>query len=400
VSNLQPAPRHVPRSRIWFQIRYPHRPRRRLRPRHRSRENFLTRISRIHANYFQRKDAKTRSQTKALKGRKKLAENCCNFSALRVKFICAYHFSDFTDMNNHEKNGKAISVGCLFAAIGGFCRAFQKAGATIAWANEKDKFAAETFRLNFPDTLYLNKPIEDLTVRGDALEPVDVLTAGFPCQPFSIAGEKRGFKDERGLLFLHIIRIIKEFGPRKPKVLLLENVRNFKSHDKGRTFKRVQAEIQKAGYWFNETNVKIMNTAEYTDIPQNRDRIFMVALSCDHFAANNFQFPEPLPDGSLRKVKEFLDLDRKAPENFYFKPGSQYYPFFADALRQGERDSVYQLRRSYVRENKSGMCFTLMANMGDGGHNQPVIKDRWGIRKLTPRECARFWQPSQLFSKN
>ena len=293
-------------------------------------------------------------------------------------------------MNNHEKNGKAISVGCLFAAIGGFCRAFQQVGATVVWANEKDKFAAETFRLNFPTIPYLNKPVEELSVRGDKLEPVDILTAGFPCQPFSIAGEKRGFKDERGLLFLHIIRIIKEFGSRKPKVLLLENVRNFKSHDKGRTFKRVQAEIQKAGYWFNETNAKIMNTAEYTDIPQNRDRIFMVALSCDHFAANNFQFPEPLADGSLRRVKEFLDLDRKAAENFYFKPGSQYYPFFADALKQGERDSVYQLRRSYVRENKSGMCFTLMANMGDGGHNQPAIKDRWGIRKLTPRECARL----------
>lgn len=293
-------------------------------------------------------------------------------------------------MKNHEKNGKSIKVGCLFAAIGGFCRAFQEAGATVAWANEKDKFAAETFRLNFPDIRYLNKPIEELNVRGDSLDSVDIMTAGFPCQPFSVAGEKRGFKDERGLLFLHIIRIIKEFGHKKPKVLLLENVKNFKTHDKGRTFKRVQTEIQKAGYWFTEANAKLMNTAHYCDIPQNRDRIFMVALSCDHFASNNFQFPEPLPKGSLRQVKEFLDLDRKATENFYFKPGSQYYPYFTQAIEAGERDSIYQLRRSYVRENKSGMCFTLMANMGDGGHNQPVIKDRWGIRKLTPRECARL----------
>jgi DNA (cytosine-5)-methyltransferase 1 len=133
-----------------------------------------------------------------------------------------------------------------------------------------------------------------------------------------------------------------------------------------------------------------MNTAHFTDIPQNRDRIFMIALSCDHFASNNFQFPGPLPTDSLRKVKEFLDLDRKAAEGFYFKPGSQYHPFFQEAIEGGQRDSVYQLRRSYVRENKSNMCFTLMANMGDGGHNQPVIKDRWGIRKLTPRECARL----------
>jgi len=293
-------------------------------------------------------------------------------------------------MNNHQTNESPIKVGCLFAAIGGFCRAFQEVGATVAWANEKDKFAAETFLLNFPDVRYLNKPIEDLTARGDSLDPVDVITAGFPCQPFSVAGEKRGFKDERGLLFLHIIRILKEFGQKKPKILLLENVKNFKTHDKGRTFKRVQTEIQKAGYWFAEFNAKLMNTAHFTDIPQNRDRIFMIALSCDHFASNNFQFPDPLPDGSLRKVKAFLDLDRKAPENSYFKPGSQYHPFFQEAIEAGERNSVYQLRRSYVRENKSNMCFTLMANMGEGGHNQPVIKDRWGIRKLTPRECARL----------
>jgi len=290
---------------------------------------------------------------------------------------------------NDEKNGKA-KVGCLFAAIGGFCRAFQDVGATVAWANEKDKFAAETFRLNFPDVRYINKPVEDLTVRGDSLEPVDVLTAGFPCQPFSVAGEKRGFHDDRGLLFLHIIRIIKEFGQKKPKILLLENVKNFKTHDKCRTFKRVQTEIQKAGYWFTEANAKIMNTAHYTEIPQNRDRIFMVALSHDDFASNNFQFPEAISNGSSRRVKDFLDLKRKAPERFYFKPGSQYHPFFQEAIEAGERDSIYQLRRSYVRENKSDMCFTLMANMGDGGHNQPVIKDRWGIRKLTPRECARL----------
>ena len=231
-------------------------------------------------------------------------------------------------MNIYDRNGTAFSVGCLFAAIGGFCRAFQEVGATVAWANEKDTFAAETFSLNFPSIRYLNKPIEDLTVRGDGLEPVDVITAGFPCQPFSVAGEKRGFKDERGLLFFHIIRIIKEFGHKKPKILLLENVKNFKTHDKGRTFKRVQTEVQKAGYWFTEANAKLMNTAHYTAIPQNRDRIFMLALSCDHFSSNNFQFPEPLPTGSLRKVKEFLDLDRKATEKFYFKPGSQVPSIF------------------------------------------------------------------------
>lgn len=281
-------------------------------------------------------------------------------------------------------------MGSLFAAIGGFCRAFQEVGAKVAWANEVDRFAKETFELNFPRVPFIHKRVEDLSVEEDRLQPVDILTAGFPCQPFSVAGEKLGFKDERGLLFLHIIRLIKEFGARKPKVLLLENVKNFRSHDKGRTFKRVQAEIQKAGYWFSDVNAQVLNTARHTEIPQNRERIFMVAMSTDHFSSNSFSFPEPLPPSSLREVREFLDLEKKALDRFYFKPGDRYYPHFKEALKHGNRKAVYQLRRNYVRENKSNLCFTLMANMGDGGHNQPVIVDSWGIRKLTPRECARL----------
>ncbi len=283
-----------------------------------------------------------------------------------------------------------ITVGCLFAAIGGFCLAFEEVGAMVSWANEKDSFAADTFELNFPHVRCIEKGVEDLSVNGDDLEPVDILTAGFPCQPFSVAGEKLGFKDERGLLFLHIIRIIREFGKAKPKILLLENVKNLKSHDKGRTFRRIKSEIQKAGYWFSENDAKILHTADYTDIPQNRERIFMVAMSCDHFSANSFGFPRPLPKRKTRPVTEFLDLDRKPADSLYFKPRSQYYSLFKKAIDKGGRDAIYQLRRNYVRRNMSGMCFTLMANMGDGGHNQPVIRDRWGIRKLTPRECAQL----------
>jgi DNA (cytosine-5)-methyltransferase 1 len=283
-----------------------------------------------------------------------------------------------------------ITVGCLFAAIGGFCRAFEEAGAAVAWANEKDGFAAQTFGLNFPRVRCVEKNIESLSVGADNLEPVDVLTAGFPCQPFSVAGEKLGFQDERGLLFLHIIRIIREFGAAKPKILLLENVKNLKTHDKGRTFARIKSEVQKAGYWFEERDAKILHAADYTDIPQNRERIFMVALSRDHFPANSFSFPKPLAKRKTRPVTEFLDLNRKPSDWFYFKPRSQYYSLFKKAIDQGGRDAIYQLRRNYVRRNMSGMCFTLMANMGDGGHNQPVIRDRWGIRKLTPRECARL----------
>jgi DNA (cytosine-5)-methyltransferase 1 len=288
------------------------------------------------------------------------------------------------------KDRSDYKVGSLFAAIGGFARAFKEVGATVAWASEKDKFATQTFKLNFPHVRCIEKDVLNLSVHGDKLEPVDILTAGFPCQPFSVAGDKLGFQDDRGLLFLHIIRIIREFGRAKPKMLLLENVKNLKSHDRGRTFKRIQSEIQKAGYWFTEKDAQLMHTALHTDIPQNRERIFMVALSCDHFASNSFTFPKPFLEPRLRTVFDLLDLNRKAESWYYFKPENQYHPLFVKAIKDGGREAIYQLRRNYVRRNMSGMCFTLMANMGDGGHNQPVIKDKWGIRKLTERECARL----------
>jgi len=289
-----------------------------------------------------------------------------------------------------KKNANSdITVGCLFAAIGGFAKAFEQNGASVLWANEKDRFASETFCANFPSVRQIHKPVEDLTVAGDGLEPVDVLTGGFPCQPFSIAGEAKGFKDDRGLLFLHIIRLIREFGDRKPKILLLENVQNFKTHDKGRTFRRVQSEIQKAGYWFSEKNSAILNTATHTHIPQNRARIFMVALRSDMFSCNNFQFPSPTPESERVNVWSFFET-KKQHKRYYFTKGSQYHAPFEEAIAENGKKSVYLLRRSYVRANKSGTCFTLMANMGQGGHNQPVIQDDYGIRKITPRECARL----------
>ncbi|MFZ0276102.1 MAG: DNA (cytosine-5-)-methyltransferase [Candidatus Sulfotelmatobacter sp.] len=255
------------------------------------------------------------------------------------------------------KDRSHYKVGCLFAAIGGFALAFEQVGARVAWASEKDKFATQTFKLNFPQVPCIEKDILDLSVQGDKLEPVDILTAGFPCQPFSIAGEKLGFQDERGMLFLHIVRLIREFGRAKPKVLLLENVKNLKHHDRGRTFKRIQAEIQKAGYWFTDKDARIMHTAFHTDIPQNRERIFMVALSCDHFATNSFVFPDPYPQPRLRTVFDFLDLDHKAESWYYFKPTNRYYPLFKKAIEEGGKEAIYQLRRNYVRRNMSGMCF-------------------------------------------
>lgn len=283
---------------------------------------------------------------------------------------------------------RPYTVGSLFAGVGGFCQAFKNAGFDVTWANELDSFAAKTYRHNHPDVRLLEKSIVELSVIGDSLESVDILTAGFPCQPFSVAGDKLGFNDPRGRLFFEVIRLLKEFGAERPKIVLLENVKNLMHHDKGKTFAKVMDEIQAAGYWFMQKNTAVLNTCVHTDIPQNRERLFMVAFSWDAFSYNDFSFPLPMP--TKRNRTEFLDLHQKGPEELYFDPDSKYGKMFVDSMANGDPDSVYLLRKYFVRENKSDTFFTLTANMGEGGHNVPVIRDNWGIRKLTPEECSRL----------
>jgi DNA (cytosine-5)-methyltransferase 1 len=273
--------------------------------------------------------------------------------------------------------------------MGGFCLAFAKEGFEVSWANERDRFAVETYRHNFPNTSVHHKPIEEFTVIGDDLRPVDVLTAGFPCQPFSVAGAKLGFNDERGRSFFEIMRLIREFGNERPKILLLENVPHLLHHDRGRTFNRIAHEIQAAGYWFRpKDNTMVLNTKIHTNIPQNRERLYMVALSWDHFRTNAFRFPEPEPE--TLDYRTFLNLEQKPDDYYYFTDESRWKKLFEESIEAGDADSIYMLRRNYVRENKSNSVFALMANMGDGGHNVPVIRDSWGIRKLTPMECLRL----------
>lgn len=291
------------------------------------------------------------------------------------------------EVQTKSTNTSKVTVGSLFAGIGGFCRAYIEAGANISWANEVDASACKTYRTNFKHQLY-EKSILDLSVIGDKLQPVDILTAGFPCQPFSKAGLKLGFADRRGQLFFEIIRLIKEFGAQKPKILFFENVSNFKTHDSGRTFAVVKEVMKEAGYWFSDANARILNTRTHSEIPQNRERIFMVAYSQDFFAENHFVFPDTIESNNT--VADYLSLGEKQSDSHYFKESSQYYPLFKEKIDNGAEDGIYQLRRVYVRENKSNSCFTLTASMGLGGHNVPVIRDKWGIRRLTPKECANL----------
>ena len=284
---------------------------------------------------------------------------------------------------------RRLTIGELFAGMGGFGVAFKRRGFEVEWAIESDPFATATYRKTFTDTRVIEGRVEAVGVNKDNLPKVDVITAGFPCQPFSVAGEKKGLDDHRGRLFYEITRLLKEFGRNRPPIVILENVKGFIGHDRGQTFSQLRYELQKVGYWFNSENTCILNTSKHTTIPQNRERLFMVAFSTDIFAFNDFRFPDPVE--RREDVRSLLDLDSPALDRYYFDTANNRYgKMFEDTIEEGNPESIYLLRRSYIRENRNSESFTLTANMGDGGHNVPVIKDKWGIRKLTPTECARF----------
>jgi len=230
--------------------------------------------------------------------------------------------------------------------------------------------------LNFPRSKLV---VEDIRKIGmDDLPEFDFLLGGFPCQAFSIAGYRQGFNDEkgRGNLFFDIARII---DARKPEGFLLENVKNLKSHDGGKTFKIIEETLKNLGY---HIKAKVLNSMEYGNIPQNRERIYIVGFKNERHS-DDFCFPEP-----KKLTKRIIDLlEKNIPEKYYYN-GKPLYEKLKNFVKEEGR--VYQWRRQYVRENKSGVCPTLTANMGMGGHNVPIIKDKKGIRKLTPLECARI----------
>jgi len=276
-------------------------------------------------------------------------------------------------VKNNTKNRRTLD---LFAGVGGIRMGFEKAGFTTVFANDFEKQCKDTYDLNFKNSKLV---VEDITkIEAEDLPEFDYLLGGFPCQAFSIAGYRKGFEDERGRgnLFFDIARIIKA---RKPEGFLLENVKNLKTHDGGNTFKVIKETLEALGYYIK---YKVLNTMEYGNIPQNRERIYIVGFK-DKKIIEKFEFPEPIP----LTVKITDMLDDKVDEKYYYN-GKPLYERIKDDVN--EIGQVYQWRRQYVRKNKKGVCPTLTANMGMGGHNVPIIYDGKGVRKLTPRECFRL----------
>lgn len=266
----------------------------------------------------------------------------------------------------------------LFAGIGGFRIAMQNVGGECVFSSELDANAKLTYMHNFGDM-----PFGDITLQKtkDFIpEHFDVLCAGFPCQAFSIAGYRRGFEDTRGTLFFDVATIIKM---RRPKAFFLENVKNLQSHDEGKTFAVIRSTLEDLGY---KVFFKVMNSMEYANIPQNRERIFIIGFDpeqVENYA--DFQFPDKVK--LTKTVRDCID-DTVCDEKFFYREDKSFYPELVKSMHNP--NTVYQWRRQYVRENQSNVCPTLTANMGEGGHNVPLIITDRGFRKLTPKECLNF----------
>ena len=263
----------------------------------------------------------------------------------------------------------------LFSGTGAFSKAFNDTSkVNVVLANDFSPDSEKIYTKNF-NHKYLLKDINE--VETSSIPSHDILTAGFPCQPFSIAGKQEGFNDTRANVFWKIVDIVKCY---KPRIVVLENVKNLKNHDNGNTYEVISSSITNMKY---KIKYCILNTSKVTKVPQNRERIYIVCFrEKEDYEKFSFDFTEEKPS----KIKDFLE--ENVPDKYYYKNTLKVWSEIEKSVVKNiDTDTVYQYRRYYVRENKNSLCPTLTANMGGGGHNVPLIKDNIGIRKLTPREC-------------
>lgn len=264
--------------------------------------------------------------------------------------------------------------------------AFESVGGSCTLTSEINEHALRTYKSQKwknenPNHKYINDVVELGRLSKARIPQHDVLVAGFPCQPYSIAGLRQGLDDEkgRGQVFLSILDILKKA---QPKAFMLENVKGMLSHDRGRTVSFMCEELAKKGYTVFEPTV--LNSMTHGGVPQNRERVFIVGFHND-LGAVDFYFPKQVK--IKKSLQQTLEVKEVASKYFY---DDRYDCYSEIKAAVTSPDTAYQWRRKYVRENKSNVCPALTANMGSGGHNVPLVKVENGIRKLTPRECANL----------
>lgn len=301
-----------------------------------------------------------------------------NCVSMALDSFTRYLFKDFSKAPFQPIDKPLFKFIDLFAGIGGFRLAMQACGGECVYSSEWDENAKQTYFHNFGDV-----PFGDITKESNKRlipDGFDVLCAGFPCQAFSIAGYRKGFEDTRGTLFFDVAEIIRR---KRPKAVYLENVKNLYTHDNGNTFAVIKQTLKELGYVVYH---KVMNAMDYANVPQNRERIFIVCFDPTQ-VPNHAEFEFPEKEDLTKSIADCIDYSVDDKSLFY----GDKFPHIEDLRRDmTSKNTIYQWRRQYVRENKSNVCPTLTANMGTGGHNVPLILTDKGIRKLTPKECINF----------
>ena len=270
----------------------------------------------------------------------------------------------------------AVRIASLFSGIGGIDLGFQQAGFEIAWANEKDPAACKTYRYNFGPEFLVEGDIKKIP--AIQIPKVDVLVAGFPCQSFSVAGAQKGFQDARGQLFFEVIRVAEEI---QPPVIFLENVENLMEHDNGRTFQVIYTSLVEHGYILR---YQPMATHEYSNTPQTRRRIYIVAFR-DYDMCQKFIFPQPIE--LTTTATDLLDTDQNQHEIYYYTENTPFNEYVLNNASEPGR--IYRIFNGTITHSSKRTCPTLTASMSTQ-KNAAVIRDNWGVRRLTLRESLRF----------
>jgi len=286
-----------------------------------------------------------------------------------------------------KKNKKVVSLftgcgGSDLGIIGGFTflnKKYSKHPAKIIFANDNDKPAVDTYKLNFGNEIVLDdiNKIETSTIPAH-----DMLIAGFPCQPFSIVGMRKGFYDYRGLLFHEITRVLKAH---QPSVFIAENVKGLTHMDKGNALEIILDEFNSAGYTINH---KVLHAADY-GVPQKRERLFIVGFRND--LNKKFKFPDPIHsedgnDGKKKWVSLGSVIDALIPEDpkYYFSKRA------VDGLKKSNK--AFNKGRAQDLNKPSNTVGSHLAKVSLNG-TDPVLlvdKDNELYRRFTPREAARI----------
>lgn len=285
----------------------------------------------------------------------------------------------------------AIKMIDLFSGIGGIRLAFENNGAKCVCSSEIDKYACQTYYENFND-----KPLGDVSKLGKGDFPhFDILAGGFPCQPFSLGGMRKGFNDTRGTLFFEVARILKEC---KPKAFLLENVQGLVNHDKGKTIETIENVINELGYSFRW---KVMNAKDY-GVPQNRSRWYCIGFRRDlgvsfsetidkqvKKASNVFYFPSECKlTISLSDIIDDVVDDCYKVSDIAISNIDKFKDAYLENHASEKPLIAYEVRPSRCSFRNDGISPCLTAKMGTGGNNVPIVVSQ--KRKLTERECLKI----------